>query len=186
MAKIVIVEGPDAGKEFTVEQAAILGRLDTNDIPIRDGKASREHAKIYRQGVKYALVDLNSSNGTHVNGNKVSKVSLDSGDEIQIGVVVLRFVDEEADAIKAAAPQRRSLDDAFDAGQGAPAQPQPAAAGAGQIEMRGHKPLQPNRVKAGRTVGLDLNQMSDGARFLTYLVLAVVFGVVIWLAYKAV
>ena len=66
MAKVVITEGPGSGTEYEIERAAILGRLDTNDIPVRDKKASREHAKIYQQGQQFAIVDLNSSNGTWI------------------------------------------------------------------------------------------------------------------------
>jgi len=190
LAKIVIVEGPDAGKEFTVEQAAILGRLDTNDIPVRDTKASREHAKIYRQGAKYAVVDLNSSNGTFVNGSKVTKHQLEPGDEIQIGVVVLRFEDPESEAENAAASsQRQSLDDAF-AGRSAESTGTAAAAAAGSkpadVVLAGHKPIQYRRVKPGRTLGIDFDQMSDTARFFMYIGLILVFAVVIWLAYSLV
>ncbi|MHC4342635.1 MAG: FHA domain-containing protein, partial [Planctomycetota bacterium] len=63
MPKVVITEGPGSGKFYDIEHAVILGRLDTNDIPVQDKKASREHAKIYRQGQQFAIVDLNSSNG---------------------------------------------------------------------------------------------------------------------------
>ena len=91
MPKVIIKQGPGTGNEYTIEQAVILGRLDTNDIPVHDAKASREHAKIYRQGEQYAIVDLNSSNGTFVNGEKITKRILKNGDEISIGTVRLVF-----------------------------------------------------------------------------------------------
>ena len=68
MPKVTITQGPDSGKSYDIERAAILGRLESNDIPVHDKKASREHAKIYRQGQTVAIVDLNSSNGTYVDG----------------------------------------------------------------------------------------------------------------------
>jgi pSer/pThr/pTyr-binding forkhead associated (FHA) protein len=73
LPKVVITEGPGSGKFYDIEHAVILGRLDTNDIPVQDKKASREHAKIYRQGQQFAIVDLNSSNGTFVNDEKITK-----------------------------------------------------------------------------------------------------------------
>ena len=86
-----MTEGPDAGREYTIEQAAILGRLNSNDIPIQDANASREHAKIYKQGNRFAIVDLNSTNGTMVNGQRVTKRVLKEGDVIGIGVVHMRY-----------------------------------------------------------------------------------------------
>lgn len=161
----------------------ILGRLDSNDIPIHDKKASREHAKIYQQGQQYAIVDLNSSNGTFVNGDKITKRILEEGDEIEIGTVSLRFEDPEAVAAKQAAVQkRRSLADDF--GSSKPAAATAASSKPADIVLRSHQPLQFRRVKAGRTLlGFDLDQVSDSGRLVIYLVLIAVFAVLIYLSY---
>ena len=179
----MIVAGPGKGTEFVLERAAILGRLDTNDIPVRDKKASREHAKIYLQGQKYAIVDLNSSNGTFVNGAQVTKQLLEDGDEIEIGTVRMRFDNPEA-AVAAAAPLkgRRSLDDDF---------PKPKArekgGGAskpGDVVMKSHEPLQYSRVKPGRSlIGFDLDQVSDAGRTLIYLTAIALFAGLIYISY---
>lgn len=179
----MVTEGPGTGSEYELEQAAILGRLDSNDIPVHDRKASREHAKIYKQGAQYAVVDLNSSNGTFVNGEKITKRVLEDGDEIRIGVVCLRYEDAEAAAAKEAAlAGRKSLDDAFDRGQEkkgeTPAKP-------ADVVMRGHKPIQYARVKPGNPIlGFDLDQLSDTGRFVIYLSLVAVFALLMWLGYK--
>jgi len=182
LAKLEIVEGPGQGEEFEVEQAAILGRLDTNDVPLKDGKASREHAKVYKQGTLFSIVDLNSSNGTFVNGRQITKQKLESGDEITIGKVTLRFTDPEADAAQQAAlAGRKSLDDDFGK------KPQGGSAAGGgdeKIVMTGHEPLQYRRRKRGNPMlGLDLDQVSDGARIFIYAALVVVFAALMYFAY---
>ena len=163
-------------------QAAILGRLDTNDIPVQDTKASREHAKIYKQGQQYAIVDLNSSNGTFVNGEKITKRVLKEGDEIAIGTVRLVFEVAESEKPTAGGPKRKNLED-FDTS--AKEKQTPAASSPkGEIVMRGHAPLQFNRVKPGNPLlGIDLDQLSDTGRAIIYLALVVVFAGLVYLAY---
>ena len=169
-----------------------MGRLDTNDIPVKDTKASREHAKIYKQGDQYAIVDLNSSNGTFVNGEKITKRILKPGDVIEIGVVKMRFEDPEAEAAKTAAAKgagRKSLDEAFSAAQKGETQGAGAAAAAGgatakDVVMRGHKPLQFSRVKPGKPIlGFDFDQMSDVGRLIVYIGLVAVFAGLMYVAY---
>ena len=184
MVRVRIVEGPGAGSDYEFEEAVILGRLDSNDVPIHDPKSSREHAKIYKQGGKFAVVDLNSSNGTFVNGKQVTKQVLEHGDRISIGMVVMEFEDPEAEALKAAAPQRKSLDEAFQQ-----AKKEPAAGGSGgrgtpEIVMTGHKPLQFSKTRGG--LGFDFNQMSDTGRLIAWAVVVVIFLGLLWLSYSLV
>ena len=185
-----MTEGPDAGREYTIEQAAILGRLNSNDIPIQDANASREHAKIYKQGNRFAIVDLNSTNGTMVNGQRVTKRVLKEGDEIGIGLVKLRFeLNEEEKPQAPGAGKRMSLDEAFDKGQeeDVPASATAAAGSARDIVMKAHKPLQFRKVKAGRTlVGFDLEQVSNEWRFAIYVVCIAVFAGLIWVGMQLV
>ena len=179
------MEGPGAGADYEFEEAVILGRLDTNDIPIHDAKASREHAKIYKQGGKFAVVDLNSSNGTFVNGKQITKQILKHEDEISIGTVVMRFENPEEEALKAAAPQRKSLDQAFETAKKEGGGPGAGGAGTPQIVMAGHKPLQFNRQKPGRGF-LDFDQLSDTGRLVAWIVVLIVFVALLWLSYKLV
>ncbi|MHC4816841.1 MAG: FHA domain-containing protein [Planctomycetota bacterium] len=188
MPKVVIKDGPGTGNEYDVAQGVILGRLDSNDIPVKDTKASREHAKIYKQGGRFAIVDLNSSNGTFVNGERITKYLLEPGDEISIGTVSLLFEDPEAVAEAEAAKQdqRKSLEDAFDSARGEPAA-KAAGGKADEIVMRGHQPIQYSKIKAGRPLlGFDLEQLSDGGRAVIYTGLVVVFAVLMYVAYALV
>jgi predicted component of type VI protein secretion system len=183
LPKVLIKEGPDSGKVYDVPQAAILGRLETSDIPVKDGKASREHAKIYKQGEQFAIVDLNSSNGTFVNGEKITKRILKNGDEIAIGMVRLVFELPEAPA--KAPPARKGLEEAFDAAKKGELKPAAAAAaGSGKpadIVMRGHQPIQASRIQPG--MGIDLDQLSDTGRIIVYVGLCAVFAGLMYLAY---
>ncbi len=184
---MVIVEGPGSGTEYAIKQAAILGRLDSNDIPVKDNKASREHAKIYKQGNQFAIVDLNSSNGTMVNGERVTKRVLKEGDEIGIGLVKMRYeLDDDEKPQATGGSKRMSLDEAFDKGhEDAPATAATAAAAAGSsrdIVMRAHKPLQYQKVKAGRSlVGFDLEQVSNEWRLVIYVLCIAIFAGLVWL-----
>ncbi len=188
---MVIVEGPGSGTVYAIGQAAILGRLDSNDIPVKDNKASREHAKIYKQGNQFAIVDLNSSNGTLVNGEKVTKRVLKEGDEIGIGLVKMRYELDDEDKPKApGASKRMSLDEAFDKGgeeKDAPAATAAAAGSARDVVMRAHKPLQFQKVKAGRSlVGFDLEQVSNEWRLAIYVLCIAIFAGLIWLGMELV
>ncbi|MHC4547733.1 MAG: FHA domain-containing protein [Planctomycetota bacterium] len=182
MPRVVIQEGPGSGAEYEIDQAVILGRLDSNDIPVRDAKASREHAKIYRQGAQFAIVDLNSSNGTFVNGEKITKRILEPGDRIEIGTVRLVFEDPEAERV--AVPARKGVEEAFATSRAK------SAAGVDrpdEIVMRGHQPLQYSRIKPGRPLlGFDLDQLSDTGRFVIYIGLVIVFAGLMYLAYTLV
>ncbi|MBI4126828.1 MAG: FHA domain-containing protein [Deltaproteobacteria bacterium] len=90
-ARLVIVKGPHAGATYAITDVLSMGRADSNTIVVRDGKASRQHCKIERKGNDYFLLDLNSSNGTTVNGERVEEHILVNNDKVQIGDCVLQF-----------------------------------------------------------------------------------------------
>jgi len=68
-----------------------LGRGAACDIVLNDRKASRKHLIIRRKGLQFQLVDLQSANGTFLNGESVQEADLVSGDLIQVGAVEFRF-----------------------------------------------------------------------------------------------
>lgn len=74
-------------KNYKIRKSLIsIGRNKSSDIVINDKNASRNHAKIYRKQGKYVLEDLNSTNGTFVNGSKITSIKfINSGDLIRIG-----------------------------------------------------------------------------------------------------
>jgi pSer/pThr/pTyr-binding forkhead associated (FHA) protein len=68
-----------------------LGRAPTNEIILQDAKASRSHAQIEFEGNVCSLADLESTNGTRVNGKLVERADLSPGDVISIGDSTLRY-----------------------------------------------------------------------------------------------
>lgn len=93
VAKLVFVEGPLAGKEIPLQGYEItMGRSRKVDIFIDDEKLSRKHAKIARVGNGYRLIDLESRNGTYVNGVRILEHPLNSFDVIELGNTRIKFL----------------------------------------------------------------------------------------------
>lgn len=93
-ARIVMLTPPASGAEFVLptEAAARLGRSDEVDCPINHRSVSREHAEIRPMGDQFVIEDLGSANGVTINGRTAKKAELRSGDIIELGQVVFRFV----------------------------------------------------------------------------------------------
>ena len=70
---------------FDLEEEASLGRGKSCNIVLKDKKASRKHAVIRRQGSSFVLKDLESANGTFVNGVQITELQLSGDDVIKIG-----------------------------------------------------------------------------------------------------
>jgi diguanylate cyclase (GGDEF)-like protein len=91
-ATLVVVAGPTPGQLYTLKDQTVLGRDLLADIVIEDSAVSRRHATILLHEGMYYVSDLNSANGTFVNGTRVNRTPLQNGDRIQIGPrIVLRF-----------------------------------------------------------------------------------------------
>src|SRR6478735_3304031 len=69
----------------------VIGRSRECDLSVTDGNASRRHAEIVQEGSVYVLVDLGSTNGTELNGRRVTRHELADGDRITIGATDLTF-----------------------------------------------------------------------------------------------
>lgn len=73
-----------------------LGRRPYNDIVIDNLAVSGEHAAVVMNGSEVVLEDLNSTNGTYVNGKAIKKQALQSGDSIEVGKYKIKFVGDAA------------------------------------------------------------------------------------------
>jgi pSer/pThr/pTyr-binding forkhead associated (FHA) protein len=73
-----------------------LGRRPYNDIVIDNLAVSGEHAVIHMNGPEVVLEDLNSTNGTYVNGKAIKKQALQNGDGIEVGKYKIKFVGDSA------------------------------------------------------------------------------------------
>lgn len=77
------------------DATTVIGRAHDCDIHVADPNVSRRHAEVRPDGNgAYALIDLGSTNGTELNGKRVSHVNLSEGDTIAIGQIELTFVRE--------------------------------------------------------------------------------------------
>jgi hypothetical protein len=83
---------PPPGAAFVLDAITSLGRDVNNSIVIEDPFASTDHAVLTFRGRDWYLEDLDSTNGTYVNGTRVEGVApLGFGDELQIGQVRMRL-----------------------------------------------------------------------------------------------
>jgi pSer/pThr/pTyr-binding forkhead associated (FHA) protein len=93
MAKVILALNNRALKEYSLQKTSIpIGRQWDNSIVLDDPKVSGYHAKMDRVGPDYILTDLQSTNGTLVNGKKIVSHKLTHGDNIAIGEHSLLFI----------------------------------------------------------------------------------------------
>jgi len=93
-AYLIVLAGSNVGEMYEVEgPETVLGRGAVATIRLNDDGISRRHARLVRgAGQEFVIEDLNSSNGTQVNGDTVSQRILCDGDKIRLGsVTILKF-----------------------------------------------------------------------------------------------
>jgi hypothetical protein len=87
-----------------------MGRRKANNFAMKEPEASGAHAEIQlRKDGGLAMVDLDSTNGTRVNGRRIKRAALADGSEIRIGATVLRLRDREAPTPGVGAPDRSAV-----------------------------------------------------------------------------
>jgi pSer/pThr/pTyr-binding forkhead associated (FHA) protein len=93
MANVVVRSGPLRGKRFPIKVPIVnVGRADYNDIVLVDESVSTTHAKLQRREGIWILVDLDSTNGTMVDGERVEgEVPLATGALVRFGQVQTIF-----------------------------------------------------------------------------------------------
>lgn len=92
-----IIVNPGTKDEYSVEilpGSTTIGRADSNQISILDKSLSRVHARISRRGRTIAIEDLDSTNGTEVNGTRIRTHELNHGDAVRCGDVLMMFVED--------------------------------------------------------------------------------------------
>jgi pSer/pThr/pTyr-binding forkhead associated (FHA) protein len=101
MIKFSVFFNGEPVKVYELDEPVIfIGRLPENNIPISNMGVSRRHVKIEQdQYNSYTLTDLNSLNGTLVNGKKVKKVTLCHGDKITIGKHTIIYEDGRPESV---------------------------------------------------------------------------------------
>ncbi len=103
MAKLILsIEGATLKEIPLTKGRTTIGRKPQNDIQIDNLAISGEHAVLALVGNDIFLEDMNSTNGTFVNGQQVKKHLLQNGDAIELGKYSLKYVSEAAQPVPGA------------------------------------------------------------------------------------
>jgi len=94
MAKLVILNQGMTGRSFELNtERTTVGRVEDNTFQIADASVSSHHAEILLLGEEIIVRDLNSTNGTFLNNEKISEISLKPGQTLKFGQVELKIDD---------------------------------------------------------------------------------------------
>lgn len=85
--QLTMRSGPNPGTVYALDSEQVtIGRDSSNEIPVNDAEVSRRHARLTFQGGKYVLEDMGSTNGTFVNGQRLTGPRvLKTGEVISLG-----------------------------------------------------------------------------------------------------
>jgi signal transduction histidine kinase/pSer/pThr/pTyr-binding forkhead associated (FHA) protein len=89
---LFVIRGNDQGVRFELDESPVrVGRDASSAVQLHDTEVSRQHAEIRRHEHAFTIADLGSSNGTFVNGRRIERHSLQSGDQVQVGSTLMLF-----------------------------------------------------------------------------------------------
>jgi pSer/pThr/pTyr-binding forkhead associated (FHA) protein len=90
---LIVVDGEDQGRRLPLvgKNQFRIGRSVTSDLKLLDGKISRDHCIVESVRDHHMIIDLESANGTVVNGERVKKTVLKEGDFIRLGYTMLKY-----------------------------------------------------------------------------------------------
>ena len=105
MFAIIVTEKGGEQRRLDFDKAEVtIGRVQGNDVILPKGNVSKRHARIVLKDGKFIIVDLKSTNGTYVNGRKItSPLVVKDNDKIYIGDFILG-VEEPGRMVAGAAP----------------------------------------------------------------------------------
>lgn len=90
---LAVIDGPDAGSVFRMEKPRVTVGRQGADLTLNDADASRQHAAVEVRDTVYTLVDLQSTNGTLVNGQRIDgTMELQNHSEFQVGSSTLMLI----------------------------------------------------------------------------------------------
>lgn len=147
---IVSIDGVVIKEVQLTKDRTSLGRRPYNDIVIDNLAVSGEHAVLQMSGNEVFVEDLNSTNGTYLNGKAVKKQQLNNGDTVEIGKYKIKYVNEAASA----GFEKTMIIKASSAGLVAPAGP--AAASAAPAPVDGAATSAAIKVMSGAAAGREV------------------------------
>ena len=108
MSRLVILSQGLTGRAHDLKvDKTTIGRLEDNTFPITDPSISSHHCEVLLRGSDVVVRDLNSTNGTFINGEKVTESVLKAGQILRLGQIELRL---ESEAGASAAASRKPVD----------------------------------------------------------------------------
>ncbi len=91
-AKLIVQDHEGSTRTYDLaEPETLIGRSPTNQVCLNDQATSRDHAAISWEDDHYVIEDLQTTNGTKVNGKRVRSCSIEDGDTIQMGKTTITF-----------------------------------------------------------------------------------------------
>ena len=97
MPNLVVMDGPQKGRRFPISEATTrVGRVAGNHIVLDNLSVSSGHAEIIKSAEGFRLRDLDSTNGTRVNGHRVTDTLLFRNDEVMFGDLQVTFNGDDA------------------------------------------------------------------------------------------
>jgi len=147
MAKLVVQSPEQKGRSYELKvDKTTIGRVEDNTFQLAEASVSSHHCEVLLRGTDVVIKDLNSTNGTFINGEKISESVLKPGQTLRLGQIELRL--ETGDSTTALpAP-------------GAPAAPAPAPA-SGSTTSSQRKQLDQTVVMKR---GVSLDDLEQGTR----------------------
>ncbi len=164
--RLSVLEGPSAGQEFLVNGLRnSIGRGTDNSIVIADEATSRQHLEIVKNSDdSYTLQDLQSVNGTYVNGERVEEADLFHGDRIKLGQTVCQFMIPGEQPQREPSGDRRMVPAGNEAATSEPAQAAP------------HRAQAPPEREGTDWVSKWATRITFGAGFLSIVAIAVLLA----------
>lgn len=147
MAKLVVLSAGLNGRSYDLVDKTTIGRVDDNSFQIAEPSVSSHHCEVLLRGSDIVIKDLNSTNGTFINGEKISESVLKPGQTLRLGQIELQLLTEGMPVPPPSA---------------APA-PAPAP-GPVPAMPAGTPPRKPMDQTTGMQRGVSLNELSEGSR----------------------
>src|SRR6266404_3066687 len=102
MAKLVLLSAGMTGRTYELKvDKTTIGRVEDNTFQIAEPSVSSHHCEVLMRGAEVVVHDLNSTNGTYINGEKVSESILKPGQVLKLGQIEMRL------EVEAAAPSKK-------------------------------------------------------------------------------
>jgi len=176
MAKLVILSSGMAGRSHDLKvDRTTIGRVDDNLFPIAEASVSSHHCEVLLRGADVVIHDLNSTNGTFINGEKITESVLKPGQTLRLGQVELRLETEGTPSSAAPPPAAKP------AAPASSPSPSPNKKGESTIVMQQGVKLTELETGAPRgfdTAGKGFSKKDNKANKI-FLIAAIVVGVII-------